>query len=317
MNTQRPPGNLLSFRIVILIVAIVSSISLSKTASAQFPGQKTYCNPIDIDYKYNFEQQARGISFRSGADPVIINHKGEYFLFVTISGGWWHSKDLVNWRFIKPDVSPHQWPKEDMCAPAALSVGGRLYLFQSTFGQRPIWVSDAPETGRLEHFNPLLPQVPGAQGPWDPDIFHDPETKRWFMYFGSSNLYPLYGIELDPTNKLTYLGNSAELFKLQPERHGWERFGPNHASPITPFMEGAWMTKHRGKYYLNTVRPAPNTTSMRTAPTWATARSARSITRRIIPSATSPADSSPARVTGIRSKTITATIGTPARPGSR
>ena len=83
MNTQRPPGNLLSFRIVILIVAIVSSISLSKTASAQFPGQKTYCNPIDIDYKYNFEQQARGISFRSGADPVIVNHKGEYFLFVT------------------------------------------------------------------------------------------------------------------------------------------------------------------------------------------------------------------------------------------
>lgn len=217
---------------------------------AQFAGQKTYCNPIDIDYKYNFEQMARGISFRSGADPVIVNHKGEYFLFVTISGGWWHSKDLINWRFIRPDVSPHQWPKEDMCAPAALSVGGRLYLFQSTFDQRPIWVSDTPQTGRLEQFNPLLPQVPGAQGPWDPAIFHDEETKRWFMYFGSSNLYPLYGVELDPTNKLTYLGNAVELFKLHPERHGWERFGPNHTSTITPFMEGAWMTKHGGKYYL-------------------------------------------------------------------
>ena len=250
MNIPPPPGHLVSVRNVLLLALLVGSISFPKTAFAQSPGQKTYCNPIDIDYKYNFEQQARGISFRSGADPVIVNHKGEYFLFVTISGGWWHSKDLVNWRFIKPDVSPHPWPKEDMCAPAALSVGGRLYLFQSTFGQRPIWVSDAPETGRLEHFNPLLPQVPGAQGPWDPGIFYDEDTKRWFMYFGSSNLYPLYGIELDPTNKLTYIGNSAELFKLQPERHGWERFGPNHSSPITPFMEGAWMTKHRGKYYL-------------------------------------------------------------------
>lgn len=219
-------------------------------ASAQFPGQRTYCNPLDIDYKYNFEQQARGISFRSGADPVIVNHQGEYFLFVTISGGWWHSKDLVNWRFIKPDVSPHEWPKEDMCAPAALSVGRRLYLFQSTFGRRPIWVTDAPETGRLEQFNPLLPQIPGAQGPWDPAIFFDEDTGRWFMYFGSSNLYPLYGIELDPTNKLAYLGTSAELFKLHPERHGWERFGPNHTSPIAPFMEGAWPTKHRGRYYL-------------------------------------------------------------------
>ena len=85
------------------------ALLLATTAAhAQFPGQQTYCNPLDIDYKYNFEQQARGISFRSGADPVIVNHKGEYFLFVTISGGWWHSKDLVNWRFIKPDVSPHQ-----------------------------------------------------------------------------------------------------------------------------------------------------------------------------------------------------------------
>src|SRR5688572_4013710 len=109
-------------------LGVLFTLVVAFAAHAQFPGQKTYCNPIDIDYKYNFEQQARGISFRSGADPVIVNHKGEYFLFVTISGGWWHSKDLVNWRFVKPDVSPHEWPKEDMCAPAALSVGGQLYL---------------------------------------------------------------------------------------------------------------------------------------------------------------------------------------------
>ena len=29
--------------------------------------QKTYCNPIDIDYKYNFEQLNGKISYRSGA----------------------------------------------------------------------------------------------------------------------------------------------------------------------------------------------------------------------------------------------------------
>lgn len=216
----------------------------------QVPGQQTYCNPIDINYQYNFEQQARGISYRSGADPVIINHRGEYLLFATISGGWWHSKDLVNWRYVKPDVAPHAWPKEDMCAPAAWSVGNELYLFQSTFERRPIWVTTAPETGRLVHHHPLLPQMPGAQGPWDPALFRDDDTGRWFMYFGSSNLYPIYGIELDPTNQLTYLGTAAELIRLHPDRHGWERFGPNHTSAITPFMEGAWMTKHGGRYYL-------------------------------------------------------------------
>ena len=43
-------------------------------SQAQFPGQKTWCNPVDLNYQYNFEQKARGISFRSGADPVIVNH---------------------------------------------------------------------------------------------------------------------------------------------------------------------------------------------------------------------------------------------------
>lgn len=232
------------------VLVILTWLVATFGAAAQFVGQKTWCNPVDINYQYNFEQKARGISFRSGADPVIVNHQGEYYLFVTISGGWWHSKDLVNWRFIKPDVAPHQWPKEDMCAPAALSVGGKLYLFQSTFERRPIWVTTSPGTGRLEPLNLMLPQVPGAAGPWDPAIFHDDDTGRWFMYFGSSNVYPIYGIELDPAHELTYLGTSSELIKLHPEKNGWERFGPNHMSSITPFMEGAWMTKYRGKYYL-------------------------------------------------------------------
>ncbi len=233
---------------VLLLGMLLAQLPLIGLGAAT--AASTYCNPLDIDYKYNFEQRARGISFRSGADPVIVNHRGEYFMFVTISGGWWHSKDLVHWRYVKADVSPHAWPKEDMCAPAALSAGGRLYLFQSTFEQRPIWVSDKPETGRLEQFNPQLPFVPGAAGPWDPAIFHDNDTDRWFMYFGSSNVYPLYGIELDFAERLTYKGTSAEMIRLHPDQHGWERFGPNHTSPIQPFMEGAWMTKHNGRYYL-------------------------------------------------------------------
>jgi hypothetical protein len=112
-------------------------------ARAQSPGKSTYCNPMDIDYKYNFEQLNDSISYRSGADPVIINHKGEYYLFVTISGGWWHSKDLLQWDF----VEPNKWPMEDMCAPAAVSVRDTLYLFQSTFQQRPLFYTTTPENG--------------------------------------------------------------------------------------------------------------------------------------------------------------------------
>src|SRR5262249_11650958 len=154
-------------------------------------------------------------------------------------------KDLVHWEYVKPNT----WPQEDMCAPAAVSVGDTLYLFQSTFERRPIYSTKTPENGQLAFFNSLLPYMPGAQGPWDPDIFHDEDTDRWFMYFGSSNLYPIYGVELDFRNQLTYLGTAKELIALRPDVHGWERFGQDHRDTIKPFIEGAWMTKHRGKYY--------------------------------------------------------------------
>lgn len=218
---------------------------------AQESEQKTYCNPIDINYRYNWEEINDKISYRSGADPVIVNHNGEYFLFVTISGGYWHSKDLIHWKFIEPD----KWPAEDICAPAALSVRDTLYLFQSTFKQRPIYFSTEPEKGKLKYFNRWLPLLPDTIGPWDPAIFHDDDTDRWFMYWGSSDTHPIYGSELDHNQHLIYRGPIKKLLYLYPEKHGWERFGPNHTSTRRPFIEGAWMTKHNGKYYLQYAAP--------------------------------------------------------------
>ena len=225
---------------------IILLIFFFQDSYSQFVGQKTYCNPMDIGYKYNFEQLNENISYRSGADPVIVNHKGEYYLFVTISGGWWHSKDMVNWDFVTPD----KWPMEDMCAPAALSVRDTLFLFQSTFEQRPIFYSTEPEKGKLKFFNRWLPRLPKDIGPWDPAIFHDDDTDRWYMYWGSSNVYPIFGAELDYSKKLAYKTPYQAMFWLDPYQHGWERFGQNHSDQIKPFTEGAWMTKHNGKYYL-------------------------------------------------------------------
>jgi hypothetical protein len=45
------------------------------------------------------------------------------------------------------------------------------------------------------------------------------------------------------------------MISLHPELHGWERFGKDHRALIKPFIEGAWMTKHDGKYYLQYAAP--------------------------------------------------------------
>ena len=231
-------------------VALLTLISTFPLFS-QSSGRTTYCNPVDINYQYEFEQKQRNISYRSGADLVIVNHRGEYYLFVTNSGGWWHSTDLLHWNYVKPNI----WPAGDMCAPAALSVRDTLYLLQSTFDRRPIYFTTTPWNGQLKLFNPLLPLLPDSIGPWDPDIYHDEETDRWFMYFGSSNVYPIYGIELDHDRQLTYVGKAKGLLSLHPDEHGWERLGQDHRDTIRPFIEGAWMTKHSGRYYLQYAAP--------------------------------------------------------------
>ena len=51
--------------------------------SAQASGARTYCNPLDIEYRYSLKQIDQKISYRAGAYPVIVNHKGAYYLFVT------------------------------------------------------------------------------------------------------------------------------------------------------------------------------------------------------------------------------------------
>src|SRR3954465_8503033 len=73
------------------------------SAHSQSTQMSTYCNPINIDYTYSIYNANDNISYRSGADPAVVRFRGEYYLFVTRSMGYWHSTDLNNWTFITPE----------------------------------------------------------------------------------------------------------------------------------------------------------------------------------------------------------------------
>ena len=72
----------------------------------------------------------------------------------------------------------------------------------------------------------------------------------------------LYGVEL---NRKTFqpIGTRKEMYLLEQWRYGWQRFGEHMDNTfLDPFMEGPWMTKHNGKYYLQYGAPGTNLVAM-------------------------------------------------------
>jgi xylan 1,4-beta-xylosidase len=214
--------------------------------------QKTFCNPINLDYGYtplpNYVEWAK---HRTTADPSIVNYKGDYYLFATHQMGYWWSSDMLNWNFIsKKFLRPWNVGLDDLCASAVGVIGDTMVVFGSTYTKNfTLWMSTNP---KANEWKPLIDSF--EIGGWDPAFFTDTDGK-FYMYNGSSNRYPIQGVELD-RKTFKPISTRKDLFSLDGDRYGWHRFGENMDNTfIDPFLEGAWMTKHNNKYYLQYAAP--------------------------------------------------------------
>jgi hypothetical protein len=70
-------------------------------------------------------------------------------------------------------------------------------------------------------------------------------------------VHPIRVKELNRNDRFIETGVKKDLINLIEEEHGWERFGENNFHPTIKegYMEGASMTKHDGKYYLQYAAP--------------------------------------------------------------
>lgn len=196
----------------------------------------TFCNPVNISYRFCLDNPSR----REAADPTIVWFRDRYFLFASKSGGYWHSKDLTHWIFIETI----QIPVEDY-APTAIAINDTLYFLASSNEKSTLYKSSDPLSGTWNVAKEKL-EMPV----WDPTLFMD-DDQRLYLYWGCSNQNPIYGIELNYKNNFSFIGERKELIHANPSHYGWEVPGDNNTLVNqSPWIEGSWMNKFNGKYYL-------------------------------------------------------------------
>ena len=245
---------------------------------------KYYCNPLNVNYRYQFnlepDRQIPSVS-REAADPTLLYYQGKYYIFASMTLGVWVSEDLVTWENHR---LPDNLPLYDY-APDARVLGDYVYFCASRASQN----CDFYRTKDV--LNGPYEKIPGSFAFWDPNLFADEDGKVYF-YWGCSNETPIWGTELDPET-MQPVGEKKVLITGDPYTRGYERFGENHCKmpcseeeievryqeflkqvhasgkqisaemvPVIkgifsdkPYIEGAWMDKHHGKYYLQYACP--------------------------------------------------------------
>lgn len=246
---------------------------------------KYYCNPLNIEYRYQFLRKSTDTDvenlytvYREAADPSLILFKGLYYLFPSMCAGFFTSEDLYGWEF-------HDFLQEmPVCdyAPDVRALGEYLYFSASRRGVN----CDFYRT--KDPLHEPFEKIEGTFDFWDPHLFQDDDGRVYF-YWGCSNTEPVYGVELEPET-MQKKQESVPLISEQEAVHGFERNGEDHIAPKTeeeiraqvdfmmqgmgdareadgiskemlwnilyssmgnkPYIEGAWMNKYHGKYYL-------------------------------------------------------------------
>lgn len=255
-----------------------------------------YCNPLNLPYKYNFQQMnmpAFGTGehtvYREAADPTLVLFRDRYYLFPSMTAGFYVGDDMVHWEYHKLEAPI---PVFDY-APDVRVVGEYLYFSASRRTEIcNYYRTKDPIHGHWE-------ELPGTFPFWDPDLFCDDDGRLYF-YWGCSNTEPIWGVELD-RQTMKPIGEKQAMFTMDNKSRGFERTGMDHISPKKgldieaiaenifqdlmknpkeerekeglmteadvrrlarglagddPFIEGAFVTKHNGKYYLQYAFPA-------------------------------------------------------------
>ncbi len=213
----------------LLTIALCATISTSALAAAPVLGKSPrYCNPLPM---------VSGGASASG-DVTVIRENSKYYMYCT-GGGAWISDDLLNWTFQRVANVP--------VAPDVKKYNGAFYMCGN---DGPLFKADNP----LGPFTSIgdwknTPGVAGGwNGPFDLDIFVDDDNKP-YLYYPGRGVSGIYVVPLDPNDLTKFAGPPKHLFAFNSD-HVWERYGEMNEYPDVAWIEGPWLQKRNGTYYL-------------------------------------------------------------------
>ena len=200
------------------------SLAMSVQAFAQ-----TYCNPLPMPI---------GQGGNASGDVTVLEEGGKYYMCCS-GGGMWVSDDLLNWEFHAVEHIP--------VAPDLVKFNGKFYL---TGNSDHVFVADNP-LGPYEDlglFKNTGPVEDGWNGGFDTKIFVDDDNQP-YLFWPGRGISGIYGVKLDPKDLTSFMGKPTHLFGFNP-MHAWERYGEMNEYPTVAWIEGPWVIKRNGIYYL-------------------------------------------------------------------
>jgi xylan 1,4-beta-xylosidase len=182
----------------------------------------------------------RAEQYRELADPTALWFENKWYLYPSCDMAWVSADEGRTWQHHPLNV------RDIGYAPTVVQHRGRFLLMAS---DSAVYSGPTP-LGPFESIGQLaMPALPGLPGQTDPMLFSD-DDGRLFYYWGCTPNSGIWGVELDAANPTRVIGEPKEMIPFRPDTYPWERVGSHNQNPTTGWMEGSWMVKQHGKYYL-------------------------------------------------------------------
>jgi enterochelin esterase-like enzyme len=235
---------------------MVSLLGYQPTTTQEPAAPTTYCNPISLP-NYPVGKRARDVKvgaavpkddwlwlvgkqeqFRELADVSVLWHDGAWYLYPSVDMAWVSKDGGATWRHHPLNVRDLGY------APTIVKHKGKFLLMAS---ESSVYTADSP-LGPFKELGPIvLPK--GVPGQIDPMLFSD-DDGRLYYYWGCTPTEGIYGVELNADNPTKVIGKPVQVVAFEPGKFPWHRLGDWNEQPARGWVEGAWVLKRDGKYYL-------------------------------------------------------------------